>query len=113
MPQYQVTAVWWPEGWEPRSPLDVPNCLARAPEPCAISPAMDCKRALAAARGLNRQNMDHPGVTWYVVTEVEEETDRAAGADRPLRALGPVEGSGRGDCSHCPAREFPCSAERH
>src|SRR5574340_651143 len=24
---YKVTAIWWPEGWEPASPLDVPHCV--------------------------------------------------------------------------------------
>ncbi len=24
---YKAAAVWWPEGWEPESMLDVPNCV--------------------------------------------------------------------------------------
>lgn len=27
---YKVTSIWWPEGWEPKSPLDVPNCVWQA-----------------------------------------------------------------------------------
>ena len=27
---YKVTAIWWPDGWEPDSPLDVPNCVWQA-----------------------------------------------------------------------------------
>ena len=113
MTQFQVTAVWWPDGWEPGSPLDVPNCLGRVAGQDVASPSVDLKQALATVRGLNRQNMDHPGTTWYVVTEADAPPSASAGAaDRPLRVIEPVEGSGRGDCSHCPASSFPCAAEK-
>ncbi len=26
---YKVAATWWPAGWEPQSPLDVPHCTGR------------------------------------------------------------------------------------
>ena len=30
MAGYLVATVWWPDGWEPVTPLDVPKCLAWA-----------------------------------------------------------------------------------
>ena len=30
MAEYLVTAIWWPDGWEPNTPLDVPKCLSHA-----------------------------------------------------------------------------------
>ena len=60
MAGYLVAAVWWPDGWEPGGPLDVPRCLAfvRPEVPCNL---MTHDQALATVRGLNQQNMDHPG----------------------------------------------------
>jgi hypothetical protein len=73
---------------------------------------------VATVHGLNRQNLDHPGPTWYVVSEAEDPPPAAATpnieavlagtAEPPLRVLFP-EGGGRGDCSHCPAHGHPCA----
>src|SRR5271169_3131851 len=91
----RVTAVWWPDGWEPCGELDV-----------------------ATVRGLNRQNMAHPGQTWYVLCEADEpaaaagpvgiEALLAGAAEPPLRVIFPA-GSGPGDCSHCPAQGHTCA----
>ena len=119
MAQYQVTTIWWPAGWEPGGPSDVPNCIGRAPEQDTPAPVVDLKAALATVRALNRQNMDHPGSVWYVVAEVG---DGPTGGDVPagdvpagedgLRVVRSAEGIGRGDCSHCPAASFPCAAAK-
>ena len=86
MMQYEVATVWWPEGWEPCGPLDVPNCLARVPQAGPPKPRTDLKQALATVRSLNRQNMDRPGNAWYVVEEVGGEAPETAPADQPLRS---------------------------
>jgi hypothetical protein len=101
MAEYQVAAVWWPDGWEPRSALDVPNCIGWVGG-AAAAPQMSYEQALTAVRGLNRQNMDHPGATWHVVAE--------EGPTGAMQAVIHKEGGGRGDCSHCPAHDFPCAA---
>jgi hypothetical protein len=108
MCDYQVATVWWPDGWEPNSPLDVPNCIGWVPQPAA-SPRMSYEQAVAAVRGLNRQNMDHPGTTWRVVAAEGE----PAPEGQTLQVVYPQEGGGRGDCSHCPAHSFPCATENH
>jgi hypothetical protein len=110
MTQYQVAAVWWPDGWEPAGPLDVPNCLGRAPESGPARPAMELAQAVATVRGLNRQNLDHPGALWYVVAERDEPAAGHA-EEKPLEVVRDVEGSGSGDCSHCPANRYPCAAK--
>ncbi|MGA2033049.1 MAG: hypothetical protein ABSG68_12385 [Thermoguttaceae bacterium] len=120
MAQFQVITVWWPDGWEPNDPLDVPNCMWQAGEQTAEEP-MSLEQALATVRGLNRQNMAHPGAVWHAVGVVEdgsalsddcgdsaEQFEDASG--RSIRLLRP-RGSGKGDCSHCPAHAFPCAAE--
>jgi hypothetical protein len=104
MTQYRVTAVWWPDGWEPLGPLDVPNCIGRAPDEGKEKPLMGLSDALATVRGLNRQNMDHPGAVWYVAAEAD--------ASEPLKVVRNAEGGGNGDCSHCPASSFPCATEK-
>jgi len=119
MTRYQVTPVWWPDGWEPCDPLDVPRCIRPARPPDGPGPQMDYRQAVAAVHGLNRQCLDHPGATWYVVSEAEDPPATAAAgpdiagvlagaAEPPLRVLFP-EGGGRGDCSHCPAHGHPCA----
>ena len=69
---YKVTAIWWPDGWEPDSPLDVPNCVWQAQGP-AGGQWLSYPQAEATVLGLNRQCMDHPGTTWHVVVAVENE----------------------------------------
>ena len=69
--------------------------------------------------GLNRQCMDHPIATWYVVVAVENEvlsrtvSYDSAGTEtatevRRMHVIRPAKG-GRGDCSLCPAGSFPCA----
>ena len=110
--RYRVAALWWPDGWEPDSPLDVPNCVWQAREPMG-EPWLDYSQAEAAMLGLNRQCMDHPGTTWHVVVAVENEplshsvsyepdgTEITAEVRR-IHVIRPAQG-GRGDCRHCPA----------
>ncbi|MBN2473603.1 MAG: hypothetical protein JXB62_03265 [Pirellulales bacterium] len=117
---YHVMGIWWPDGWEPDSPLDLPNCIS-----CAHGPQsgrrLTYQQAAAAVHGLNRQCMDQPGATWYVVAAVENESvSRTVTYDPPgtettvevrrLHVLRPESG-GRGDCSCCPAHDFPCARE--
>jgi hypothetical protein len=92
--------------------LDVPNCLARAPQAGPPTPRTDLNEALATVRSLNRQNMDRPGSAWYVVAEAGGAAPETAAADQPLRVVRNLEGSGSGDCSYCPASSFPCAAEK-
>lgn len=110
MPQYRVTAVWWPDGWEPCSPTDVPNCIAASPEDGPAKPVISLDRALATVRGLNRQNMDHPGAHWYVVAEADSPAESSGGGLQSLRVVRP--GEGRGDCSYCPAAGFSCAPDK-
>lgn len=118
---YRVAAIWWPTGWEPLSPLDVPNCVWKAQtevgQECLTYP-----QAVATVQGLNRQCMDHPGAMWYVLVAVENEpVSQTVSYDpvgtettvtvRRLHVVRSEKDSGRGDCSHCPAREYPCAQE--
>ncbi len=117
---YKVAAIWWPTGWEPGSPLDVPNCVWRAPSGGSQQP-MSYQRALATVRGLNRQSMDQAGTMWYVVIAVEHEplsqtvSYDPSGVEttievRRLHVARPEPG-GKGDCSHCPAHGLDCAKE--
>ncbi len=116
---YKVTAIWWPTGWEPRSPLDVPNCVWRA-QGRTDDQQFTYPRALAVARGLNQQSIAHDAVMWYVIVAVENEPlSQTVSCDpsgtettvevRRLHVIRPEEGGGEGDCSHCPARSFQCT----
>jgi hypothetical protein len=115
---YRVAAIWWPAGWEPQSPLDVPRCLWRAHGETDPAP-LSYDRALAVVRGLNQQSMDHAGAMWYVLVAVEHEPISQTVAYDPsgiettvqvrrLHVVRPEEG-GRGDCSYCPAHSLPCA----
>ncbi|MBN1394216.1 MAG: hypothetical protein JW959_04280 [Pirellulales bacterium] len=115
---YKVWPIWWPDGWEPNSPLDVPNCIRRTGEQPKAQ-VLGYPQAEATVLALNRQCMDHPGTTWHVVAAVENEplsqtiVRDASGAEtisevRCIHVLRPSEG-GRGDCSRCPAGLFPCA----
>jgi hypothetical protein len=116
---YRVTAIWWPTGWEPRSPLDVPSCLWRAQGETNPAP-LSYEQALSVLRGLNQQSMDHASPLWYVLMAVENEpisqtvSYDPAGIEttvqvRRLHVIRP-EGSGAGDCSYCPAHSLECAA---
>jgi len=114
---YKVTAIWWPDGWEPQSPLDVPNCVWQTRERIE-GRWLSYTEAETVAFGLNRQCIDHPGTTWYAVVAIENEPlSRSVSYDpsgvetttevRRMHVIRPTQG-GRGDCSHCPASAFPC-----
>ena len=118
---YVVATVWWPDGWEPQTPLDVPNCVGLTGEQVS-GDFLTYEQAVATVRGLNQQNIDHPGTTWYVVAAVKGDMpsttcchcDEGAAATIEASRLEVVEslqGGSHGDCSHCPASQFPCAAE--
>lgn len=115
---YRVAAIWWPDGWEPDSPLDVPNCVWRSQER-QCGQLMGYAEAEATAMALNRQCMDHPGTAWHVVVAIENEAiSRTVSYDpsgvettveeRRIHVIRPSDG-GRGRCSSCPAGVFPCA----
>lgn len=115
---YKVTAIWWPDGWEPNSPLDVPNCVWQAHDQHGGEP-LSYPQAEATVLGLNRQCIDHPGATWHVVVAVENEAvSRIVSYDpsgietttevRRMHVIRPEQGS-HGDCKHCPAHAFECA----
>jgi len=117
--RYQVVGIWWPLGWEPQSPLDVPNCVWRA-QGAPAGENLDYPRAAAVARALNQQSLDQGATTWYVVLAVENEplsqtiSYDAAGMEtvvqvRRLHVVRPEARSSSGDCSYCPAQSFDCA----
>ncbi len=115
---YHVVALWWPTGWEPQSPLDVPRCVSRAEGP-REHPRLPYAQAVAVLQGLNRQAMNHPGTAWYAIVAVEHEplsqsVSRDAAGTETVVEVSRVhvvlpEGGGRGDCSHCPAEAIACA----
>jgi hypothetical protein len=115
---YKVTALWWPDGWEPESPLDVPNCVWQAQGQNG-GEWLSYAQAEATVLSLNRQCIDHPDKTWYVVVAVENESvSRMVSYDpsgtetivevRCMHVIRPERG-GHGNCSNCPANSFPCA----
>ena len=115
---YKVTSVWWPDGWEPQSPLDVPNCVWQAGG-ASGGRWLSYPRAEATVLALNRQCMDHPGSVWHVVVAIENEAVSRtvcydpAGTEttvevRQMHVIRPLDG-GRGECTHCPAHAFECA----
>ena len=119
---YQVAAIWWPSGWEPQSPGDVPNCVWKAQgetPPQRLSYA----QASATVHGLNAQSMNHPGSRWFVLVAVENEpVSRSVSYDpagiettvevRRLHVVRPAQGGGTGDCTYCPAHSLPCASQQ-
>jgi len=116
---YKVTAIWRPEGWEPESPLDVPNCIWKSHNRLAAEP-LCYAQAVETMRALNQQNMDVAGDMWYVLMAVENEpisqtiSYDCTGSEttvevRRLHVLRPERG-GRGNCSYCPAHSFQCAS---
>ncbi|MCE5266823.1 MAG: hypothetical protein LLG00_02925 [Planctomycetaceae bacterium] len=114
---YRAVPIDWPEGWEPNTPLDVPNCVWQAREQPG-GESLDYAQAEATVLALNRQCMIHPGAAWHVVVATENEpTSRTVSYDpagtetttefRNSHVVRP-EGGGHGDCSHCPAAVVSC-----
>lgn len=117
---YKVAGVWWPDGWEPQSPLDVPNCAWRT-QGEVTDQRLTYPQAQAMIQGLNQQSLDRLSPIWYVIVAVENEpisqtvSYDPAGTEttvqvRRLHVVRPDRG-GHGDCSHCPAASFPCARE--
>ena len=121
MVQYHILSIWWPEGWEPRGPSDVPNCAWQTEleplEPLNLARSMEQDEAFSTVRALNRQVIDATAERWYVVAAVESEpvpptADEPAepGIDRyRLHILRPASGAGQGDCTACAAHDLPCA----
>ncbi len=115
---FKVTSIWWPEGWEPNSPLDVPNCIWQSPGKVA-GHWQTYAEAENAVRDLNEKCITAPGAIWYVVVAVENEAISQttsydhAGTEtsvevRKMHVMRPPEG-GHGDCTQCPAHDFSCA----
>jgi hypothetical protein len=115
---FKVTSIWWPDGWEPKTPLDVPNCVWQSQGQQA-GEWLSYQQAEATVRGLNQQCLDNPSTIWYVIMAVENEAISqtisydASGTEttvevRRIHVIRPKEG-GRGDCTHCPAHDFQCA----
>ena len=101
--KYTIVGTAWPDGWEPNAPLDVPNCLVPV-VPAAEAPLLDYSEAVAVMRGLNQQSMDQDAARWYVIYGCEV----AMGKPERFQLVRPERGN-RGDCSYCPAHDFPCA----
>jgi hypothetical protein len=115
---FKATAIWWPDGWEPKSPLDVPNCVWQS-QGRQGGEWLSYQQAEDTIRSLNRQCLDNPSTTWYVIMAVENEpvsqtiSYDPSGTEttvevRRIHVIRPKEG-GHGDCTHCPAHEFQCA----
>ncbi len=118
--RYQIASIWWPSGWEPQSPLDVPNCVCREQNAIQDKP-LNYEQAVATMEGLNRQAIDRAGAYWYVIVAAENEPiSRKVTFEPPclqttvevrrLHIAEPASGGGRGNCEHCPARSVDCPA---
>lgn len=117
---YKVAAIWWPTGWEPQSPLDVPNCVWRAQgEP--NDQLVSYQEAVATVQSLNHQGMNLAAARWFVVVAIENEPlSHTVSLDpsgtettvkvRKIHLIRP-DGGGHGDCAHCPAHSFDCAKE--
>ncbi|MDZ7617623.1 MAG: hypothetical protein U1E05_11495 [Patescibacteria group bacterium] len=110
----QIATIWWPDGWEPTGPLDVPNCLLPAKAPAA-GPTLDYRQAEAMVQALNRQCIDSPGTTWYVIlaaahpaAEPSSKQTQASVTEFARRVVRPRRGTA-GDCTCCPAHGLPCA----
>lgn len=116
--RYKIASIWWPAGWEPLSPLDVPLCICRT-QGTLQEEQLTYQQALATVQALNQQAIDRASTMWYVMLAVENEpVSRTISYDpcglqttveiRRLHVAQPTEG-GHGDCSHCPARALDCT----
>ena len=115
---YKVAAIWWPTGWEPESPLDVPNCVWKAQgEP--TDHLVSYQEAMATVQSLNHQGMSQAAPRWYVVMAIENEPIShtvsldPSGTETTVKVrkvhLVRADKAGHGDCSHCPAHSFDCA----
>lgn len=115
---YKITSIWWPEGWEPASARDVPNCVWKS-QGAPAEPAENYRQAEITVIALNNQCIARPGLNWYVIVAVENEPVAqtvaydASGTEttslvRRLHVLRPDHGT-HGNCDHCPAHAFPCA----
>lgn len=118
---FKLASLVRPEGWEPAGPLDVPNCIWKADSRARAEMTLD--QAIDTMRALNRQSMDLADTTWFVPVAVQSEpleesvSYDSAGKQtvtqvRRMEVIRPAEG-GRGDCSYCPAHDFPCRQAEH
>ncbi|MGQ9771090.1 MAG: hypothetical protein ACUVQG_11095 [Thermogutta sp.] len=116
--RYKIASIWWPPGWEPVSPFDVPLCVCRT-QGTLQEDLLTYEGALATMKALNQQAIDRASTLWYVMIAVENEpVSRSISYDpaglqttveiRKIHIAQPAEG-GRGDCSHCPARGLDCT----
>lgn len=116
--RYQIATIWWPSGWEPQSPLDVPACVCQEQDSIEDR-RLTYRQAVATVEGLNRQAMDRAGAQWYAIVVAENEpVSRSVTFDPPCRqttvevrllhVAEPSPGAGRGNCEHCPARAVEC-----
>jgi hypothetical protein len=102
---YKVASIWRPEGWEPGSARDVPNCVWRA-QGQSNHEIMSYRQATDTVLSLNQQSIDADGTMWYVVLAVENE---------PCRTLWRLTSSARkrpppsADCTWC-RRKTPVTA---
>jgi len=117
---YKVAAIWWPTGWEPKSPLDVPNCVWRAQgEP--NDQLVNYQDAVATVQSLNHQGMNQAAPRWFVVMAIENEplshtvSLDPSGTETTVKVrkvhLVRADKGGHGDCSQCPAHSFDCAKD--
>lgn len=112
---YQIGTIWWPDGWEPTGPLDVPNCVLPTKTP-ASGPALPYSQAESMVQALNRQCIDSAETTWYVLVaaeggpagEASSEGGQPRVATLESRIVRPPRGTA-GDCSCCPAHNLRCA----
>jgi len=115
MLQYHILSIWWPEGWEPRGPSDVPNCAWQTEleplEPLPLARPMGREEALGTVRALNRQVIDSAADRWYLVAAVESESPPSESGQETCRVsiVRPESDSGRGDCTACPGHDLECA----
>ncbi|MHB1037540.1 MAG: hypothetical protein ACYC35_26835 [Pirellulales bacterium] len=116
--RYKLAAIWWPEGWAPSSPSDVPNCVWRAHAEIGQE-QMAYPEAARKARALNKEGMEKSSTIWYVVIAIENEPVSGtvaydhSGVEtttevRRLHLVRLEAEGGAGSCAACPARPFDC-----
>lgn len=67
---YRLVHIHWPEGWEPKSPLDVPDCAWRDQSDTSMEYEFDA--AVEAVRSLNEAHMLEPSCErWTLLVAIE------------------------------------------